>query len=121
MGHSQDLFAGFLDGWLLGVSPADFVIPTALLIWLVMLLKLPLLAIDRDHQISGYVYATVFCFFGTWMLLVAPEKKSSPFSLSIDFILVSALFCTSFWRWNKAKNLSLSEVKEKNVKEKNIK
>ena len=97
----QEYFAGFMDGWLLGMSPVDFVLPVGFMVWILLLYILPLYQLDTEHKIGGLMYAIYFAIFGALICVVTPKLGGKSMPLKVDVIICLSFIALSINRWNR--------------------
>jgi hypothetical protein len=110
---SDEFFTGFMNGWLLGLSFVDFVMPVGLILWTVLLHTLPLYNLNRDHTIGGFIFSIYFAGFGIAICLGAPIISGIDYSFRVDFLVCVFLIGLSLFRWNKKifANMALEAAK----------
>lgn len=101
MNIASDEFAGILDGWLLGLTPVDFILPVGLIVWLVLLYTLPLYNLDRNHTIGGLMFSIFFAAFGALICLAPQQISGVSFDPRISFVVTLFFIMMSISRWNR--------------------
>ena len=98
----EDIFAGFLNGWLLGLEVIDFVMPLGIVVWLLLLYLLPLSGLKRTHNLGGLTFSIFFAAMGSMICLGAPIIGGLDYPFEVDFVVCTFLIFLSLYRWNKS-------------------
>ncbi len=115
MEGANEIFAGFLGGFLLGLHISDFAMPIGLILWLIIL-WIPLKGIDRDDSISGLTYLAFSAFTAAVLIIIMPSHLDRDPGFIADFRILAMVTVIGVFRWKWTKLFGNIEKKPEKAK-----
>lgn len=101
---SREIFEAFLD-----VPVSTFSIILGILFWLV-LLYIPLSAIDRRDRIAGLTYAMFMCFSGTALIIALTGIDHGLGGIFTNLLVCMVMYGAAKLRWMNRTQKSYTEI-----------